>query len=189
MKGDWEVPATLNHTWGFKKDDTDWKTPEDLTFKLVDIVSKGGNYLLERRTDLRRRDPASQPGQSARRSASWLKVNGEAIYGAGPTPVRRRTGHSRQHHAKTKRATRFQDRQADWRCTTKPGKLYIHFFKWPAGAFELDKVEGKVKKAYLLADAKHSSLKMKQSGDKLSVTLPAKAPDAIDSVLVLETAN
>ena len=46
VQGDWEVPATLNHTWGFKKDDTDWKTPEDLTFKLVDIVSKGGNYLL-----------------------------------------------------------------------------------------------------------------------------------------------
>ena len=36
---DWEVPATLNRTWGFKKDDTDWKTPDDLTFKLVDIVS------------------------------------------------------------------------------------------------------------------------------------------------------
>jgi alpha-L-fucosidase len=46
VPGDWEVPATLNKTWGFKKDDHDWKTPEDLTFKLVDIVSKGGNYLL-----------------------------------------------------------------------------------------------------------------------------------------------
>src|SRR6185295_3414244 len=43
---DWEVPATLNRTWGFKKDDTEWKSPSDLTFKLVDIVSKGGNYLL-----------------------------------------------------------------------------------------------------------------------------------------------
>ena len=49
--------------------------------------------------------------------------------------------------------------------------------------------DGKVKKAYLLADAKHASLKLKQTGDKLSVTLPAKAPDTIDSVLVLETAN
>lgn len=37
-------PATLNRTWGYKKDDNQWKTPEDLTFKLVDIVSKGGNY-------------------------------------------------------------------------------------------------------------------------------------------------
>jgi hypothetical protein len=50
-------------------------------------------------------------------------------------------------------------------------------------------VDGKVRKAYLLADAKHSSLKLKQTGDKVSVTLPDKAPDTIDSVLVLETAN
>ncbi len=39
-------PATLNHTWGYRKDDHDWKSPSDVTFKLVDIVSKGGNYLL-----------------------------------------------------------------------------------------------------------------------------------------------
>jgi hypothetical protein len=45
-----------------------------------------------------------------------------------------------------------------------------------------------VKKAYLLADARHA-LKMKQAGDKVIVTLPAKAPDAIDSVLVLETSK
>ena len=70
VKDDWEVPATLNHTWGFKKDDTDWKTAEDLTFKLVDIVSKGGNYLLNVGPDLGRRHPAGQPGQSARRWAA-----------------------------------------------------------------------------------------------------------------------
>jgi len=35
-----EVPATVNHTWGFKKDDTDWKAPGDILFKLVDIASK-----------------------------------------------------------------------------------------------------------------------------------------------------
>src|SRR5579872_3355740 len=82
---DWEVPATINKTWGFKKDDTDWKTPEDLTFKLVDIVSKGGNYLLNV-------GPMSdgvipQASQDNLRAVGrWLKVNGEAIYGAGPTP-------------------------------------------------------------------------------------------------------
>src|SRR3984957_14278067 len=46
VEGDWEVPATINHTWGFKTDDTDWKSPAEITFKLVDIASKGGNYLL-----------------------------------------------------------------------------------------------------------------------------------------------
>jgi alpha-L-fucosidase len=42
----WETPAAINHTWGYRKDDHDWKSPGDVTFKLVDIVSKGGNYLL-----------------------------------------------------------------------------------------------------------------------------------------------
>ena len=42
----WEVPATINHTWGYKAYDHDWKSPGNIIFKLVDIVSKGGNYLL-----------------------------------------------------------------------------------------------------------------------------------------------
>src|ERR1039458_9607919 len=85
LKEDWEVPATLNHTWGFKKDDTDWKTTEDLQFKLVDIVSKGGNYLLNVGPTSEGVIPqASQ--DNLRGVGRWLKVNGESIYGAGPTP-------------------------------------------------------------------------------------------------------
>src|SRR5205807_3570302 len=42
----WETPATINHTWGYRKDDEDWKAPGTIVFKLIDIVSKGGNYLL-----------------------------------------------------------------------------------------------------------------------------------------------
>ena len=74
----------------------------------------------------------------------------------------------------------------DWRCTTKPGKYYIHLFKWPAGQFELSDAKGKVTKAYLLADAGHKALKVTQSGGKVTVALPANAPGEIASVLVLE---
>jgi alpha-L-fucosidase len=187
VKGDWEVPATLNKTWGFKKDDTDWKTPGDLTFKLVDIVSKGGNYLLNVGPTSEGLIPrASQ--DNLRTVGRWLKVNGEAIYGAGPTPFGDEMGApdpSRQE--KNGRPAFIQ--ATDWRCTTKPGKLYIHFFKWPAGKFELSKVTGKVTKAYLLADARHPALKVTQSGDKVTVLLPAAAPGQIASVMVLETAN
>src|SRR5438045_1712142 len=42
----WETPATINDTWGFRSDDTNWKSPGQIAFRLVDIVSKGGNYLL-----------------------------------------------------------------------------------------------------------------------------------------------
>jgi hypothetical protein len=50
-------------------------------------------------------------------------------------------------------------------------------------------VKGKVTKAYLLADARHAKLKMSQSGDKVTVSLPAAAPGQIASVMVLQTAN
>jgi alpha-L-fucosidase len=91
VQGDWEVPATLNHTWGFKKDDTDWKTPEDVTFKLVDIVSKGGNYLLN--VGPTSEGVIPQASQDVLRAVGqWLKVNGESIYGAGPTPFGQELG-------------------------------------------------------------------------------------------------
>jgi alpha-L-fucosidase len=187
VKGDWEVPATLNKTWGFKKDDTDWKSPEDLTFKLVDIASKGGNYLLNVGPTSEGVIPqASQ--DNLREVGKWLKVNGDAIYGAGPTPFGDELGTvipgvlDKQGKPTYKPVT-------DWRCTTKPGKLYITFFKWPQGTFELDKVTGKVSKAYLLADASHKTLKVTQKGEHLSVALPAVAPGKIASVMVLETPN
>ena len=75
---------------------------------------------------------------------------------------------------------------SDWRCTTKPGKYYIHLFQWPQGKFELNGAKDRVTKAYLLADTKHTPLKVTQSGGTVSVALPAKAPGEIASVLVLE---
>src|ERR1039457_2881559 len=185
VKGDWEVPATLNHTWGFKKDDTDWKTPEDLTFKLVDIVSKGGNYLLNVGPTSEGIIPqASQ--DNLRAVGRWLKVNGEAVYGAGPTPFGDELGAIDDSTHDKKGNPGFKIAR-DWRCTTKPGKLYIHVFKWPAGSLELTKVKGKVTKACFLADARHTSLKVNQKGDAVTVSLPGKAPGEIASVMVLET--
>ena len=185
LNEDWEVPATLNKTWGYKKDDHDWKTPEDLTFKLVDIVSKNGNYLLNVGPTAEGVIP--QPSQDNLRAVGkWLKVNGEAIYGAGPTPFGPELG-SEDPTAKDKNGKPVFHQATDWRCTTKPGKLYIHLFKYPNGKFELSKVPGKVSNAYMLADAKHSKLKFTQNSDQLSVALPATAPDKTDSVLVLET--
>ena len=116
----------------------------------------------------------------------WLKVNGEAIYGTGPTPFGAELGAEDPTRPADKNGRPAFTAKTDWRCTTKPGKLYIHFFKWPPGSFELSKVDGKVKKAYLLADASHKSLKITQQGDTVTVMLPDKAPGQIASVLVLE---
>jgi alpha-L-fucosidase len=179
VKEDWEVPATLNNTWGYKSYDNNWKTPEDLTFKLVDIVSKGGNYLLNVGPTAEGIIP--QPSQDNLRAVGkWLKVNGESIYGAGATPFGNELGATDPNKT-------FIARK-DWRCTTKPGKLFIHLFKWPSGSFELPAIKERVTKAYLLADPAKKALDVKQEGQKWSVSLPQAAPDKTDSVLVLETA-
>jgi alpha-L-fucosidase len=186
VTGDWEVPATLNKTWGYKKDDNDWKTPEDLTFKLVDIVSKGGNYLLNVGPTSEGLVP--QPSQDNLRAVGrWLKVNGESIYGAGPSPFGPEFGKPNPDTSKKdSRGNRLFDAKTDWRCTTKPGKMFIHVFKWTPGAFELPAVAGKISKAYFLSDKVGKGVPVRQEQSKVVLTLPDKAPDTMDTVLVLE---
>jgi alpha-L-fucosidase len=182
----WETPATINDTWGYRTDDTNWKSPGQIAFKLVDIVSKGGNYLLNVGPTAEGVIPqASQ--DNLRAVGRWLKVNGDAIYGAGPTPFGDELG-TPDNTRQDKNGRPAFIPSTDWHCTTKPGKLYITFFKWPNALFELSKVRGTVKKAYLLADAK-KSLKVTQQSDKVTVALPRSAPGQIASVLVLETSN
>ena len=185
VQGDWEVPATLNHTWGFKKDDTDWKTPEDLIFKLVDIVSKGGNYLLNVGPTSEGVIPqASQ--DNLRAVGRWLRVNGDSIYGAGTTPFGDELGKPDTTRTDKKNNPVFVEATA-WRCTTKPGKLYFHLFQWPHDSFGVSNVRARITKAYMLADASHKKLKVQQVQGHVTVALPSEAPDKIDSVLVLET--
>ncbi len=190
--GAWETPATLNDTWGFKKHDHNWKKPDDLVFKLVDIVSKGGNYLLNVGPDGEGVIP--KPSQDMLcKVGAWLKVNGAAVYGADRSPFGAEFGAAGTPDAKGK--STFKPRN-DWRCTTKPpstgsgqaGKLYFFLFKWPGEKFTVAGLKGKAAKAYLLADPAHKPLALAQDGAQLTVTLPAAAPDPLASVLCVELA-
>ena len=67
---DWETCMTMNDTWGYKSYDHNWKSTETLIRNLIDIASKGGNYLLERRPDLRGPDSRGQRRAARSRSGS-----------------------------------------------------------------------------------------------------------------------
>jgi alpha-L-fucosidase len=179
----WETPATINHTWGYRKDDQDWKSPGEVTLKLLDIVSKGGNYLLNVGPMA---DgvipPASQ--DVLRTVGRWLKVNGEAVYGAGPTPFGEELGELAASGAKDLRGQKLFLPRAEWRVTTKPGKVYFTFFQEPRVPFELPAMKNAVKRAYQLADGQPVPVKTENGRTMLEIARPVIDPMA--TVIVVE---
>jgi len=162
---DWETCMTMNNTWGYKKDDHNWKSYDDILQKLVDIVSKGGNFLLNVGPTAEGVIP--QPSVERLQAVGrWLDVNGESIYGTQASPFAR---------------------LSFGRCTRKPGRLYLHVFDWPEdGRLVVPGLLSEVKGAYLLADSQKRALQVTRRGESVEVAVPAKAPDPVDTVVVIE---
>src|SRR5438067_10030051 len=179
----WEVPATINHTWGFRKDDTDWKSAGQIAFKLVDIVSKGGNYLLN--VGPTSEGVIPQPSQDVLRTVGrWLQANGEAVYGPAPTPFGEELGEPSARAARDVRGDPLVYPQTQWRVTTKPGKLYFTFFEEPRVPFALPAMRNAVKRAYRLADKAAVALKTENGRTLLDIERPIYDPMA--TVIVVE---
>jgi len=173
---DWESCMTMNGTWGYRKDDQNWKSATTLIRNLIDCASKGGNYLLNV-------GPTGEgliPDASVERLAAmgkWMKVNGEAIYETQASPFK----------------------NLAWgRCTQKKlgggvTRLYLHVFNWPAASTTAGSKSSKlivplantVKRAYLLAEPA-KKLKVLTTEGGQGILLPVTAPDANASVVVLE---
>ena len=165
----WESCMTMNDTWGFKANDHNWKSTEMLVRNLIDIASKGGNYLLNV-------GPTAMgliPGESVDRLkeiGEWMKVNGESIYGTSASPFS----------------------FLSWgRCTVKKkgGKnfLYLHVFDLPAGEkLIVDGLASKVRKAYALNNPK-DELAFNQTDNSLEISTSGVTADRFATVIVLET--
>ena len=163
---DWESCMTMNTTWGFKFYDDKWKSEEVLVRNLIDIASKGGNYLLNVGPTAEGLIPAPSVERLAAMGA-WMKRNGEAIYGTTASP--------------------FPKQLSFGRATSKPGRVYLHVFDWPPdGNLSVPAFGRKVKKVYLLSSPK-PQLNFSQTTDEISVSVPAVPPDPIATVIVLET--
>jgi alpha-L-fucosidase len=157
-----EVCMTLNKHWGYNKADDNWKQPREVIRNLVDIASKGGNYLL----NIGPTAEGQFPDESTKILAdvgAWMKTNGESIYATTASPL--------------------SSTPAWGRVTKKGSTYYLHVFDWPTdGKLVVSDLPATPKGARLLADASKSPLKVEGS----TITLPRDAPDPIDSVIALE---
>ena len=164
---DWETCMTINDTWGYKTDDTNFKSVDTLLHNLVDIASKGGNYLLNVGPTAQGIIPAPEVERLAA-VGKWMKTNGEAVYGTSATPFKK---------------------LAWGRCTQKKDgantTLYLHVFDWPAdGKLHVPGLTNAVRSAYLLDGRK--SVPAVQDAGGVTLTVPATAPDAVSSTVVLK---
>ena len=162
---DWETCMTMNDTWGYKSYDDNWKSSETIIRNLVDIASKGGNYLLNVGPTNEGLIPAPSI-ERLKQVGAWMRSNGEAIYATSPSPFK----------------------SLPWgRCTRKElggeTTLYLHVFNWPAdGKLVVPGLKSQVTGARMLRGGK---LKAVRSDDGVTLQLPSRAPDPISSTVVL----
>ncbi len=159
----WEVCMTMNDTWGYKSYDDNWKSTRDLILKLSEIVSKGGNFLLNvGPTSLGEIPEASIT--RLREVGEWMDVNHDAIYGTKASPFS----------------------YLPWgRATLKGQIVYLHVTEWPADRILKVPLQNKPLKAYLLADP-GTKLEMTKEADHITIKVPAQAPGGNLSIVALE---
>jgi alpha-L-fucosidase len=161
---DWETCMTMNETWGYKSYANNWKSAETLVRNLIDIASKGGNYLL----NVGPKADGTFPQESIdllKQVGDWMKVNGEAIYNTEASPF---------------------GLFAWGRCTQKANAnnttLYFSVFEWPKdGKLVIPGLKNKVTAATLLANNK--TLKTSAGSEGLVVEVPASESDKIATVI------
>ncbi len=167
---DWESCMTMNGHWGWNAADTRWKPTAELVRNLIDVASKGGNYLL----NVGPRADGTFPPEAVERLrgiGAWMRLNGEAIHGTT--------------------ASVFEE--LPWgRCTVRAGddtsRLYLHVFERPAsGELALPGLGSTATAAFLLTDPSRAlAVGADGSGSGLVVRLPEQLPDPIATVVVVE---
>lgn len=161
----WETCQTLNGTWGYDRDNHNWKSSELLISLLIDTVSKGGNLLLNVGPTARGEiQPESR--DTLQVIGDWMRAHSRAIYGATAS----------EHTA-----------PADCRFTQVGNRLYLHILSWPLKNIYLEGLAGKVEFARFLHDGSEVLFKdADPDAVPQNVDMPEEAGDVILSIPTLK---
>jgi alpha-L-fucosidase len=161
----WETCQTFSGSWGYHRDESSWKSVDQLLVMLIEVVSKGGNLLLN-------------VGPTAR-GLFDLRAN-ERLEGMG----RWMAHHSRSIYGCTQAPDEFTaPRNCLLTCNPETKRLYVHILNWPTGALRLEGFAGKFKYAQLLNDA--SEVRYRVEGNDVTLTLPVLRPEVEVPVIEL----
>lgn len=159
----WEACMTMNNSWGYHKNDDDWKSPKTIVRNLITCARGGGNYLL----NIGPLPDGSIPPESVRvltAVGDWTAKNGASIYGADPCQV------TRSNYLNFSR---------------KGNTLYAHAWAWPGETLAIGGLTSKVVSARFLTSGK--PVKFVQDDWRVRLTgLPADAPDNPVTTMVVE---
>lgn len=171
----WEACQTLNGSWGYHRDNMDWKPVDMLVKMLIDSVSKGGNLLLNVGPNARGEfEPRAI--ETLRGIGKWMRLHSRSIYGCT--------------------ASEFTP-PPDCRYTQNGKRLYLHIFSWPFRHIHLEGMAGKVAYAQLLTDASEikmltidptkeaQNVAMRGEAGTLTLELPIQKPDVAVPVIEL----
>jgi alpha-L-fucosidase len=160
----WETCMTINDTWAYNQNDTNYKSAKELIRDLVNVASKGGNFLLDVGPTP---EGTIQPEFVERLEAigEWMKVYGDSIYGTTYGPLQN---------------------LAFGKTTAKGKVIYVHVFDWPPdGMLKVPGFQGRVAQITVLGTK--PKLRWRQDDEKLTIQVPPTAPDPIDTVLQIVT--
>jgi alpha-L-fucosidase len=172
----WETPGTLNNTWGYKSYDTDWKSISEVLYWIVEIASKGGNYLL----NIGPMGDGTVPAESVSllyAVGDWMKTNGEAIYGTQKWATQREGSAQMDVKSTTQRAKEgfnLKFSSEDFWFTTKEKNVYVIAITTPddqtVRVKSLVEIQNQIKRIGLLGGTR--KLDWKVEGDAVVVILP-----------------
>jgi alpha-L-fucosidase len=171
----WETCGTTNNSWGYKSYDDDWKSPKEMLYYFVDILSKGGNYLLNIGPDGKGHVPEAS-SKGLLEMGKWIATNGEAIYGTSRWKVSNEGQEETLLDGTGHRAAKGFKRDftsKDFWFTTKDNKVYVISLTNTEGDIlikSLTEGEGDIEQVKLLGSEKNLSWDQNENGLQITIT-------------------